>query len=155
VEKSREDILESIYQESITNDDNIISVLQELQKEFGYIEEKSVNWFSKRTHIPASRFYGVATFYSQFHLSPRGKNTITVCSGTVCHVKGAPKIISKLRDELKLQNGEETTKDMLFSLENVNCVGACSIAPVVTVNENVYGKQTPGKILKTLKSYKD
>jgi NADH:ubiquinone oxidoreductase subunit E len=147
--------LEGIYQKTIAQGDNIITVLQEIQNEFGYVQEETVHWFSARTNIPASNFYGVITFYSQFHLKPRGKNIITVCSGTVCHVKGASRIISRLQDDLKLSGDAATTKDMMFTLENVNCVGACSIAPVVLVNNKVYGKMNPEKISKTLKTYKE
>jgi NADH:ubiquinone oxidoreductase subunit E len=155
MEAKQEEVLETIYQKSIANDDNIITILQEIQNELGYIQEESVEWFANRTNIPASQFYGVVTFYSQFHLNPRGKNIVTVCSGTVCHVKGAPKIISKLKDDLKLKGEAQTTKDMLFTVENVNCVGACSIAPVVIVNEKVYGKQSADKMVKNLKPYKE
>lgn len=155
MEKEKVGKLESIYQKSTASGDNIITVLQEVQKEFGYVPEEAVDWFSRRLNIPASKFYGVITFYSQFHLTPRGKNVITVCSGTVCHVKGAPRIIDKLSTDLKLKGEERTTKDMLFTLENVNCVGACSIAPVVIVNEKVYGKQSPDSMVKNLKSYKE
>ena len=155
MENQMEEVLEGIYQKTIAQGDNIITVLQEIQNEFGYVQEESVNWFSARANIPASKFYGVITFYSQFHLTPRGKNIITVCSGTVCHVKGASRIISRLRDDLKLSEDAATTKDMMFTLENVNCVGACSIAPVVLVNNKVYGKMNPEKISKTLKTYKE
>lgn len=155
MEKSQEEKLESIYQESVANGDNIITVLQMIQNVFGYVPEESVEWFSRRANIPSSKFYGVITFYSQFHLTPRGKNIVTVCSGTVCHVKGAPRIISKVKEDLKLKGDQHTTRDMLFTVENVNCVGACSIAPVVIVNEKVYGKQTPDKMVKNLKTYKD
>ena len=155
MEKTQEEILESIYRRTLAQGDNIITVLQEIQNEFGYVQEESVEWFAKRSNIPAARFYGVITFYSQFHLSPRGKNIVTVCSGTVCHVKGAPRIIDKLRAELKLKNGVQTTGDMQFTLENVNCVGACSIAPVVIVNDKVFGKQSPDKMVKNIKTYKE
>jgi NADH:ubiquinone oxidoreductase subunit E len=155
MENQMEEVLEGIYQKTIAQGDNIITVLQEIQNEFGYVQEESVNWFSARANIPASNFYGVITFYSQFHLTPRGKNIITVCSGTVCHVKGASRIISRLHDDLKLSGDAATTKDMMFTLENVNCVGACSIAPVVLVNNKVYGKMNPEKISKTLKTYKE
>jgi NADH:ubiquinone oxidoreductase subunit E len=155
MEKEQEEKLESIYQKSVAGGDNIITVLQEIQKVFGYVPEDSVTWFSKRLNIPASKFYGVITFYSQFHLTPRGKNIVTVCSGTVCHVKGAPRIIEKLASDLKLKGDVRTTKDKLFTLENVNCVGACSIAPVVIVNEKVYGKQSPDSMVKNLKTYKE
>lgn len=155
MEKQMEEVLETIYQKSVASGDNIITILQDIQKELGYIQEEAVDWFADKTNVPASKFYGVITFYSQFHLNPRGKNIITVCSGTVCHVKGAPRIISKVRDDLKLKGDNATTKDMMFTLENVNCVGACSIAPVVLVNDKVYGKQTPDKMVKNLKTYKE
>ncbi len=146
--------LEAIYARSVANEDNIITVLQEIQNEFGYIQEEVVTWFSKRSNIPASKYYGVITFYSQFHQNPRGKNIVTVCCGTVCHVKGASRVISKVTDDLKLKEDQNTTRDMLFTLERVNCVGACSIAPVVLINEKVLGKVTPSKMVKSLKEYK-
>jgi NADH:ubiquinone oxidoreductase subunit E len=155
MEKQMEETLESIYQKSVAHGDNIITVLQDMQNELGYIQEEAVYWFAKRANIPASQFYGVATFYSQFHLNPRGKNIITVCSGTVCHVKGAQRIVSKLKEDLKLKGDQQTTKCMNFTLENVNCVGACSIAPVVFVNDKVFGKQSPDKMVKNIKPYKE
>lgn len=155
MEKQMEETLEGIYQKSVAHGDNIITVLQDMQNELGYIQEDAVNWFAKRTNIPAAQFYGVATFYSQFHLNPRGKNIITVCSGTVCHVKGAQRIIGKLKEDLKLKKDAQTTRDMKFTLENVNCVGACSIAPVVIVNDKVFGKQTADKMVKNIKPYKE
>jgi NADH:ubiquinone oxidoreductase subunit E len=155
MEKTQEAVLESIYQKCTTNGDNIITALQQIQNEFGYVPEESINWYSDRTNIPASRFYGVVTFYAQFHLQPRGKNIITVCQGTVCHVKGAPRIIAKIREDIKLKEDQKTTKDMQFTLETVNCVGACSIAPVVIINEKVFGKQAPSKITQNLKAYKE
>lgn len=154
MDKQTTEALEAIYDRCTANEDNIITVLQEIQSEFGYIQEDVVNWFADRTNIPPSKFYGVVTFYSQFHLTPRGKNIVTVCCGTVCHVKGAPRIIEKVRDDLKLKGDQTTTKDMMFTMEKVNCVGACSIAPVVLVNEKVYGKSTPAKMVANLKKYK-
>lgn len=154
MDKQTTETLEAIYDKCVANEDNIITVLQQIQNEFGYIQEEVVNWFSDRSNIPASKFYGVVTFYSQFHQNPRGKNIVTVCCGTVCHVKGAPRIISKVREDLKLKEDQDTTRDMLFTLERVNCVGACSIAPVVLVNEKVLGKVTPSKMVSSLKEYK-
>lgn len=147
--------LEKIYQNIFKTGGNIILVLQEIQKSFGYIPEDAVNWFSRKTDIPASKFFGVVTFYSQFHLNPRGKNIITACCGTVCHVKGADRVISRLRDELSLKTGQNTTRDKQFTLENVNCVGACSIAPIVIINDKVYGNMNPDKIMKNLKDYRE
>jgi NADH:ubiquinone oxidoreductase subunit E len=155
MERVQEDALETIYQGYLTNNDNIITVLQQIQDKFGFVPQESVSWFAAKTKIPPAKFYGVITFYSQFHLTPRGKNIVTVCSGTVCHVKGANRIINKLKDDLKLKGDSRTTKDMQFTLENVNCVGACSIAPVVMVNDKVYGKQSPDKMSKNIKLYKE
>jgi len=155
MEKSQEAKLETIYQDSFTNGDNIITILQQIQNQFGYVSEESVHWFAKRTDIPSSKFYGVITFYSQFHLAPRGKNIVTVCAGTVCHVKGAPRIISKIQEDLRLKEDQDTTRDKQFTLERVNCVGACSIAPIVLVNDKVLGKVTPTSIVKSLKEYKE
>jgi NADH:ubiquinone oxidoreductase subunit E len=155
MEALHEDKLIAIYNKALENDDNIISILQEIQNTFGYVDKEAVQWFSRKSGIALSKFYGVITFYGQFHLTPRGKNIVTVCCGTVCHVKGAPKVISKLKEDLKLKGDDLTTKDMLFTMENVNCVGACSIAPVVIVNDKVFGKQSGDKMVKNLKPYKE
>ncbi len=147
--------LNTIHSHFNNNGGNIISALQDIQSEFGYIPEDAVYWFSDKTGIPASKFFGVATFYSQFYLKPRGKNIITACCGTACHVKGSDRIIFRLQDELSLAKGEDTTGDGLFTLEKVACVGACSIAPVMLVNQKVYGKMTPDKMVKELKTYEE
>jgi NADH:ubiquinone oxidoreductase subunit E len=149
IEQRCKPILEKYYRE----DGSIISILQDVQEEFGYIPEEAVFWFSDKLNIPASNFYGVATFYAQFHLRPRGKNLITACCGTACHVKGADAIINRIREELAMPEGEDTTHDQKFTLEEVACVGACSIAPVVIINKKVYGKGTPDKISKILKEF--
>ena len=123
-----------------------IPILQDIQEHFGYLPEEAVEWSADRLEIPRSKFYGVATFYSQFYLTPRGKNIVTVCSGTACHVKGSEKIINRLTRDLNLPEGQHTTDDMLFTLDKVNCVGACSIAPVVIINTKVNGKAAASKI---------
>ena len=146
-----EKILEKIYEEFRENEGNIISLLQDIQTEFGYIPEDAVAWFSKRLDIPASRFYGVVTFYSQFHLKPRGKNIITACCGTACHVNGSDKIIDGLRKELGLAKGKDTTEDNEFTLEEVACLGTCSFAPIVLVNGKVHGRAKVDKLLKEIK----
>jgi len=146
MDKQMTETLERIYQKCMDKEDNIIAILQEIQDEFGYVQEEVVHWFAERSNISPSQYYGVITFYSQFHQKPRGKNIVTVCCGTVCHVKGAPRVISKARKELRLKDGQDTTRDMRFTMERVNCVGACSIAPVVVVNDKVFGKVTPNKM---------
>lgn len=129
-----------------------IPILQDVQETFGYLPEDAVNWLADNLGRPRSSFYGVATFYSQFHLKPRGKNIITVCCGTACHVKGAEKVLGRIRRDLKLPEGQDTTDDLMFTIEKANCVGACSIAPVVINNKDVLGKATPDKSARALKS---
>ncbi|MBA4372748.1 MAG: NAD(P)H-dependent oxidoreductase subunit E [Thermodesulfovibrio sp.] len=133
---------------------NIIYLLQETEEVFGYLPREAVDFFADELGIAPSRFFGVATFYSQFHLNPRGKNIITACCGTACHVKGSERLINGLRQELRLAEGEETTGDMQFTLEKVNCVGACSIAPVFIINKKVYGKSTSDKLIKEVRAIK-
>jgi len=148
-------ILEKIYADHIENEGNVISLLQNIQHEFGYVPEDAVMWFSKKLDIPASRFYGIATFYAQFHLAPRGKNIVTTCCGTACHVKGSERLITGLEKELCLSAGESTTEDKEFTLEKVNCVGACSIAPVVIINDKVHGKMTADNLMKEVRKLKE
>ncbi|MBI4823286.1 MAG: NAD(P)H-dependent oxidoreductase subunit E [Nitrospirae bacterium] len=142
--------LERIYANH-KDEGNIIAILQALQEAFGYIPEEAVNWLADRLWIPRSNFFGIATFYAQFYLSPRGKNIITACSGTACHVKGSERLINTIGRELNLLEGKNITEDNMFTLEKVNCVGACSIAPVVIINKKVHGKASADKIIKEIK----
>jgi len=146
-----EEKLEVILDNFIKNEGNLISILQDVESAFGYIPEDAVTWFSDKLDIPASRFYGVATFYSQFHLKPRGKNIVTVCCGTACHVNGSDKIIDGLKRELKLAHGEDTTEDGEITLEEVACLGTCSFAPIALVNGAVHGKAKADKMVKEIK----
>jgi len=149
-----EETLQKILGEYRKNEGNIISILQDIEKAFGFIPEEAVTWFSKKLDIPASRFFGTATFYSQFHLKPRGKNIITVCRGTACHVKGSEKLLNRLFLELDIPPDEETSKDSKFTIEKVNCIGACGIAPVTILNKEVLGKMTLDKLMKEVKKIK-
>lgn len=149
-----EETLKKILETYHKNSGNIITILQDIEKTFGYISEEAVNWFAKKLDIPASRFYGVATFYSQFHLKPRGKNIITVCRGTACHVKGSERLINRLCLELDIPDGEETSSDLKFTVEKVNCIGACGIAPVTLINNTVHGRMTIDKLIKEIKKIK-
>jgi NADH:ubiquinone oxidoreductase subunit E len=146
--------LEKILNDYHLNKGTIISILQDIENSFGYIPEEAVMWFSKKLDIPASRFFGTATFYSQFHLKPRGKNIITVCRGTACHVKGSERLINRLFMELDIPPDEETTPDLKFTVEKVNCIGACGIAPVTVLNKEVHGKMTLDKLIKEVKKIK-
>lgn len=149
-----EEKLEGIYNRFRENEGNLISILQDIESEFGYLREDAINWFSERLDVPPARFYGVATFYAQFHLKPRGKNIITACCGTACHVKGSERLINSLMKELAIPSGEETSEDFKFTVEKVNCVGACSIAPVIIVNKAVHGKMSPDKLMQEIKAMK-
>lgn len=149
-----QETLQRILEEYRQNEGNLISILQSLEEAFGYIPEDAVNWFSEQLDIPPAKFFGVATFYTQFHLTPRGRNIITACCGTACHVKGAERIINSLTRELQIPSGEDTTEDKEFTVEKVNCVGACSIAPVVIINKEVHGKMTPERLVKEIKRLK-
>jgi NADH:ubiquinone oxidoreductase subunit E len=147
-----EEKLERILENYKQNEGSLISILQDVQNVFGYIPEDAVAWFADKLDVPASRFYGIATFYSQFHLKPRGKHVITACCGTACHVNGSDKIIAGLRRELGLAKGEQTTEDGQFTLDEVACIGTCSLAPIVLVNGEAHGKAKVDKIVKEIRS---
>lgn len=137
------------------NEGSLISLLQETQETFGYIPEEAVEYFSTELDISAGTFYGVATFYAQFYLKPRGKNIITACCGTACHVRGGDRLINNIKNDLGLEGEEKTTEDGKFTLEQVACVGACSAAPVVIINDKVFGKISTEKLNKELKTLKE
>ncbi len=149
-----EEQLEGIVTRHRENEGNIISILQDIENEFGYLREDAIYWVSERLDIPPAKFYGVATFYAQFHLKPKGKNVITACCGTACHVKGSERLINSLVKELDIPLNEDTSEDLRFTVEKVNCVGACSIAPVIIVNKAVHGKVSPDKLMKEIKGLK-
>ncbi|NOX20718.1 MAG: NAD(P)H-dependent oxidoreductase subunit E [Nitrospirae bacterium] len=134
---------------------NIISILQDIQETFGYIPEDAVNWFSERLNIPAAKFYGVATFYSHFRLKPRGKNTITICCGAACHIKGSKELLEHVREILSIKEDEDTTEDLKFTIQEATCIGACNIAPVVLINNSVYGNMEKDKLSKLIKGFVD
>jgi NADH:ubiquinone oxidoreductase subunit E len=144
--------LQEICRRYRSEPDNTIPILQDIQELYGYLPEDAVAWVADYLDVPRSRFFGIATFYAQFYLTPRGKNIVTVCCGTACHVKGSAKILSGIHHELGLSDGQETTDDLKFTVEKVNCVGACSIAPVVIVNRKVHGKASRAKMLRTVKN---
>lgn len=146
--------LEKILKNFDKNDGNILPTLQEVQESFGYIPEEAVNWFSKKLDIPASRIFGIITFYPQFHLKPRGENVIVVCRGTACHVNGSEKLLNRLLMELHISPSEDTTKDLKFTVEKSNCIGSCGVAPVVIFNNKVQSKMTLNKLIQEIKKLK-
>ena len=148
-------VLNKILDEYQKDSGNLITLLQRIQDTFGYISEETVFWFSDRLDIPASRFFGVITFYPKFRTKPVGKNTITVCCGAACHIKGGDKILEKARDVLALPAGEDTTADLKFTVEKATCIGACNIAPVVILNKQVHGGMDTVKVTKLLTGYEN
>ena len=123
----------------------IIPILQAVQEEYRYLPQEVLVFIATSLGVSPARIYGVATFYSHFSLEPKGKHILRVCDGTACHVKGSSKIIKALQDHLNLTDKKKTTPDMLFTLETVSCLGACGLAPVLVVDEDVYGQVTSEK----------
>ncbi|MBN1918402.1 MAG: NADH-quinone oxidoreductase subunit NuoE [Verrucomicrobia bacterium] len=134
--------------------DALIPILQEVQESQGYLSRDVVTRIGRHLRLPTSKIYGVATFYNQFRFQPKGRYHFTVCRGTACHVKGSLKVLDMLRKHLKLEPGE-TSRDGLFSLEVVACMGACGLAPVVNVNGEFHAKVTPKKIAKIIEECRE
>ena len=130
----------------------LIPLLQDVQNIYGYLPENALRDVSNFVKVPLSRVYGVATFYNQFRLMPLGENIIRVCRGTACHVKNSANMLFALESELGISAGQ-TTRDKRFTLEVVNCIGACSIAPVILVNDDYHGRIAVKDIPKILKKY--
>jgi NADH:ubiquinone oxidoreductase subunit E len=131
----------------------LMPVLQEAQNLFGYLPLEILRLISRRLGIPMAEIYGVATFYSQFSFIPKGENTISVCLGTACYVKGAQAILEEIENELGIKAGY-TTPDLKFSINSTRCVGDCSLAPVIIVNEDIYPKMTKERVKEVLKKYR-
>ena len=131
----------------------LISVLQAIQEEFGYIPPQTIEPVAEALRVFPSQVQGVITFYAQFYTTPRGKNIIRVCRGTACHVKGGRSILKTVKNELGIDDGE-TTEDLKFSIETVACLGTCFLAPVMMVNRNYYGKLVPQKVSSVLKQHR-
>lgn len=130
----------------------LIPVLQDAQQAYGYLPKEVIQNIAEKMNIPVSQIYGVVTFYSQFHLKPRGKNIIRVCLGTACHVRGGKAVLTAIEDALKIKAGG-TTSDLLFTLETVACIGACGLAPVLMINDDTHGRLTPEATTEILSKY--
>ncbi|NQV19450.1 MAG: NAD(P)H-dependent oxidoreductase subunit E [Armatimonadetes bacterium] len=143
-----------IIQKWNTDPDFVIEMMQDIQDEFRCIPREALEEVTLKTKVPLARLYHIVTFYKSFSLTPRGKYEIQVCIGTACHVKGAPLILDSFTRELAIQIGE-TTSDGLFSLEGVRCLGCCSLAPVITIGDNLYGDVKVADVPKLLAKYKE
>ncbi|MDR0696540.1 MAG: NAD(P)H-dependent oxidoreductase subunit E [Christensenellaceae bacterium] len=133
----------------------LIKILQEIQEEYKYLPEEIMMYIATALGISPAFAYGVATFYSHFTLQPKGKNIIKVCDGTACHVKKSEDIIKTLESKLGLNKDKKTTDDMLFTLETVACLGACGIAPVVVINDEVHGAMNKDKTIALIEKIKE
>jgi NADH-quinone oxidoreductase subunit E len=130
----------------------LIDILHDTQSEIGYLPKEGLEEIATGLGIPLSRVYSVATFFKAFSLTPRGRHLINVCMGTACHVRGSDKVLAQLEKELGIKNGKNTA-DLKFTLETVNCVGACALGPMVIIGEDYHGEMTPEKVGDVLKNY--
>jgi len=135
-----------------TDKENLIMMLQAIQRRYNYLPKASLTYLSEKIGVPLSQIYGIATFYATFSLEPRGRNLIMVCLGTACHVRGANRVHERIKEQLHIRDGE-TTDDGRFTLESVRCIGCCSLGPVVKINEDVHARLSPDEIEKTLGGY--
>ena len=130
----------------------LVDILQDIQAETGYLPREVLEETSHALDVPLSRVYGVATFFKAFSLKPRGRHLINVCMGTACHVRGAGKVLEQIEQELGIKTGE-TTPDFKYTLETVNCVGACALGPMVIIGEDYHGEMTPDTVSAVLENY--
>lgn len=137
------------------NPSQLIAILQEVQAAYRYLPGDVLEYVAKGVGITPAKIYGVATFYENFSLEPKGKYVIKVCDGTACHVRKSIPILERLREELGLSEKKHTTDDMVFTVETVACLGACGLGPIVTVNGKVYSAMTPDKASELIKSLKE
>lgn len=152
--KEQKERLLSIIEKHKGDPGAIMPILQEAQDVYGYLPIEVQTMIAEKLEVPLEEIFGVATFYSQFSLTPKGKYNISVCLGTACYVKGAAALVDKITEKLGIQP-EECTKDGRFSLTACRCIGACGLAPVLTINDDVYGRLTPDEIDGILAKYQD
>jgi NADH-quinone oxidoreductase subunit E len=134
------------------NPAHLIPILQAVQEEYRYLPEEIMVYVATSLGLPPARVYGVATFYSHFALEPRGKYIIRLCDGTACHVKASIPILEALQRRLDLNPQRKTTPDLRFTLETVSCLGACGLAPVLVINDEVYGQMTPARAIELVEA---
>ncbi|MFA5117593.1 MAG: NADH-quinone oxidoreductase subunit NuoE [Candidatus Omnitrophota bacterium] len=132
---------------------NLISILHKAQELYGFLSKEVMDSVAEQMNIPTAHIWGVATFYHYFNLKPKGKHTVSICLGTACYVKGADQILDAIREELKIDVGQ-TSEDDLFTLQEARCLGTCGLAPVVMIDEKIYGNLTPKKTIEILQGYK-
>lgn len=134
---------------------SIISILQDIQEKYRYLPMEVLEYVAEKMDISPAKIFGIATFYENFSLEPKGKYIIKICDGTACHVKKSIPVLEAMRKELNLSEKQQTTDDLLFTVETVSCLGACGLAPVITINEVVYSKMTPERAVEIIKGLKE
>jgi len=149
IETEVKEKLDEILSHHTGKKDELIPILQEAQEQFGYLPSDVMLEIAKFLRLPESAVFGVSTFYAQFKFSPTGRKKVRLCRGTACHVRGAPRILEEVEKRLGIKPGE-TTEDLEYSLETIACFGSCALAPVVVVDDNVYGRMTPKKVAQIL-----
>ena len=149
------DKVDLILQAHSYNKQQLISIMQDVQKEYHYLPQDVLCYISKKLNISEAKIYGVATFYENFSLEPKGKYVVKICNGTACHVRKSLPILEQFRNTLGLSESKITTDDMIFTVETVSCLGACGLAPVCTVNDEVHPNMTKEKAKKLIQELKE
>ncbi len=147
-------IVDEILEKHPRNELSTIAILQDIQEYYHYLPKEVFPYVAREIGVGEARLYGVATFYENFSLEPKGKYVLRCCDGTACHVRGSLPILDKLREELGLKDGKKTTDDLNFTVETVSCLGACGLAPAMTVNGEVHPAMTPEKASELIKELK-
>jgi NADH-quinone oxidoreductase subunit E len=151
---SDDSLIEKIVKKYENRPDELISILQETQSMFGYLPEKALDGIANGLRIPSSRIYGVATFYTQFRLHPLGRYVVRICHGTACHVTGSDNLSKAVEEDIGIKEGG-TTPDGLITLDRVACLGCCSLAPTVMINDKIYGKMTHDRLRRLIRQMKE
>lgn len=149
------DKVDSILEKYNYDKQMLIAVMQDVQKEYHYLPLKILSYIAEKLKISEAKIYGVATFYENFSLEPRGKYIIKICNGTACHVRKSDPILEEFRKKLGVSQSKKTTDDMIFTVETVSCLGACGLAPVCTVNDEVYPNMTVKKVADIIKKLRE
>lgn len=148
-------LLDEILENRGYDPSQVIAIMQDIQRNYHYLPEETLTYISKKLKISEAKIYGVATFYENFSLEPKGKYVIKVCDGTACHVRNSRPILEAFRKELGVSDKKKTSDDGLFTVETVSCLGACGLAPVCTVNDVVHPAMTPSKVTDIIKELKE
>ena len=145
--------LDNIIEEEFNKDpENLIMIIQAIQRRYNWLPKPTLTYLAAKIGIPLSQIYGVATFYSTFSLKPRGRNIISICLGTACHVRGGERVRERIADTLDIEDGD-TTEDMRYTVESVRCIGCCSLGPVIKINEDMHGHISSDQVDKILDQY--